>query len=499
MSAAVLLAAALLLAGCAALDDLLAMVTGEQEEVLDATPARVLLEPADAPGPDPFTDRADPAQDDELRLFSEQGAPPPPDEDVSDPAEALVEQDGHFTIDGATPGLFGGTGEEGSCDAAQVATFLADEPEKAEAWSEVLGITPEAIASYLEATTAVQLGADTRVLNHGYAAGAVTPREAVLQRGSAVLVDDRGVPVVRCACGNPLLPPTVTPDEVVEGEPWENFRPGEVLVIEPASVEIEVFQVTNITDGTRSERPMGTRGEADRPMAATGTVDETPEADGEKTQQEQTADGSCGEIISTGPERGGETRTYDVRLTGDDADCDQARQVAQTYADSHLGESRDVGQWQCGPANARMMEEGIAARCRYADSVVDLRFDPDAAGVTGPVEEPDENLEDPSSVAAEECGTISGDLGMLDDMTAGTDGFGLLVRGAEPCEIAEEVATAFLLDLSEWLVTDGDLGALPYEADVLGWQCTSGPLLDPSIGGFPGCTIHNAEIELTPP
>ena len=510
MSAALLLAAVLLLTGCAQLDELMSMVTGGEDaetddEVLDATAASVLLEPADAPGPNPFTDRADPEQDEVLRLFSEQGAVADPGAQASDPAEALVEQDGHFTIDGSTPGLFGGTGAEGSCDAEQVATFLAEEPEKAAAWSEVLGITPQGIADYLDDTTAVQLGADTRVLNHGYADGRVSPREAVLQRGSAVLVDDRGVPVVRCACGNPLLPPTVTPDEVVEGEPWESYRPGEVLVIEPSVEPVEVFEVTDVEDGTRRERPTGTRGEQDRPVTTTETVDEEPREDEEEQRASSTTDGSCGEIISTGPVRGGETRTYEVRLTGDDVDCDDARRVAQAYADSHLGDSTDVGQWQCGPANARMMEEGIAARCRFADSVVDLLFDPDELGVGGPAqdpptEEPDESLQDPSTVAGEDCGTLSGEFGMLGDMTAETDGIGLVVRGAEPCEIAEEVATAFLLDFSEWLISDDyDVNAMPYETDILGWQCNSGSLLNPLIPDPPLCVLHNAEIELTPP
>lgn len=102
--------------------------------------------------------------------------------------------------------------------------------------------------------------------------------------------------------------------------------------------------------------------------------------------------------------------------------------------------------------------------------------------------------------AGEDCGTLSGKFGMLGDMTAETDGIGLVVRGAEPCEIAEEVATAFLLDFSEWLISDDyDFNAMPYETDILGWQCNSGSLLNPLIPDPPLCVLHNAEIELTPP
>src|SRR6185436_18143448 len=38
---------------------------------------------------------------------------------------------------------------------------------------------------------------------------------AVLRRGTAVLVDDEGVPRVKCYCGNPLLPPVI-PQEFYE-------------------------------------------------------------------------------------------------------------------------------------------------------------------------------------------------------------------------------------------------------------------------------------------
>ncbi|GAP52775.1 serine/threonine protein kinase [Streptomyces azureus] len=51
------------------------------------------------------------------------------------------------------------------------------------------------------------LRADTGVTNHGFRAGRAAVLQAVLQAGTAVLVDDRGVPRVRCACGNPLRPP----------------------------------------------------------------------------------------------------------------------------------------------------------------------------------------------------------------------------------------------------------------------------------------------------
>ncbi|MGH3907098.1 MAG: DUF6777 domain-containing protein, partial [Pseudonocardiaceae bacterium] len=44
-------------------------------------------------------------------------------------------------------------------------------------------------------------GPDTRVTNHGYRDGKATDRQAVLQAGTAVLVDEKGRPRVKCGCG----------------------------------------------------------------------------------------------------------------------------------------------------------------------------------------------------------------------------------------------------------------------------------------------------------
>ena len=56
---------------------------------------------------------------------------------------------------------------------------------------------------YLRGLTSVVLRADTQVTNHGFRDARVTGFQSVLQAGTAVLVDNRGVPRVRCACGSP--------------------------------------------------------------------------------------------------------------------------------------------------------------------------------------------------------------------------------------------------------------------------------------------------------
>ena len=52
-----------------------------------------------------------------------------------------------------------------------------------------------------------------------------TPRQSVLQAGTAVLVTASACPP-HCACGNPLLEPAPIPEPTFEGEPWDGFRPG---------------------------------------------------------------------------------------------------------------------------------------------------------------------------------------------------------------------------------------------------------------------------------
>ncbi len=494
---------AIALTGCGELDDLLA-ASGEEgaeepaevEPAADEDDAEVLLEAVGDAGPDPFTDPASPEPDEHLQAFAEFGAPeiedPEEAAERSDPAEALIQQDGYLTIDAATPGLYGGTNEAGSCDPDQIADFLDEHPDRARAWADVHGIAPEDIRDFLDDTTPVNLGADTRVLNHGFADGAATPREAVLQRGTAVLVDRYGVPVVNCECGNPLLAPTIEPEETYTGASWENFREDVVLDIEPAPEELPAVEVTDYRDGSRFERPTGTRGEQDRPMRPMPDEASDEPADGP-------ADEGCGIVVR---HETGDEFTLDL---GDGVDCDEAEPLADEYLNQHMGSGVDIGDWWCGPASAAGGQAGISASCYHDDgrefNVLFDQDDPPTHDGETPGSEDDEQAQpSPGDVDGEYCGTIAGDIGSLGDLGVSSDGFDLYVRAAEPCEIAEEVAEAFLLDFAEWMLSDdADLTALPYETTVLGWECSSGPMLGAQTDDFLGCFIHNGEFELTEP
>jgi len=136
------------------------------------------------------------------------------------------------TVAGAAPGLYGGTNELSTCDAKKLVEFLHGNADKAKAWAQTLGIGVNEIDSYVSQLTDVVLRADTRVTNHGFKAGAAVPIQSVLQAGTAVLVDNFGVPRVRCKCGNPLTTPTAQKKAPkFTGEPWPRFDPAKVIAV----------------------------------------------------------------------------------------------------------------------------------------------------------------------------------------------------------------------------------------------------------------------------
>lgn len=132
------------------------------------------------------------------------------------------------------PGLYGGSGDSAVCDPAKLSRFLVANPDKAKAWAGVLRIKPGDIGTYVARLTPVILRTDTAVTNHGFKNGEATSIPAVLQAGTAVLVDDRGTPVVKCGCGNPLTAAPQTKNAKYDGSSWTGFRPATVTTVESA-------------------------------------------------------------------------------------------------------------------------------------------------------------------------------------------------------------------------------------------------------------------------
>ena len=167
---------------------------------------------------------------------------------------------GTLGLDGATPGLYGGSNELSVCDAEALVAFLGDDQAKAAAWAGVLGITPEQIPDLVVSLTPVVLTTDTLVTNHGFSAGVATPRHSVLQAGTAVLVDRRGVPAVRCECGNPLLAPEVTTavaDAETVGSGWEGLDLARIVTVTASAADVPTFTVADLRSGELVDQSVG--------------------------------------------------------------------------------------------------------------------------------------------------------------------------------------------------------------------------------------------------
>jgi hypothetical protein len=237
VTACALAAALLVVAGCGG---------GDGDKASNgSTGGELFLQPVADRGPDPFTASTDTSTATRPPVTRTPQPSPPGTPEVR-------------TFSGATPGLYGGTRNAGSCDVEKQIRFLGADRAKTLAFAEVSGISPASVPDYLRQLTPVVLRADTSVTDHGFGDGQATGFQAVLQAGTAVLVDNRGVPRVRCACGNPLGRPTAVdgnPD--TRGEPWSGYRPAQVVTVTPAPVVITDLTIVDVHDNTWIERPVG--------------------------------------------------------------------------------------------------------------------------------------------------------------------------------------------------------------------------------------------------
>ncbi len=128
---------------------------------------------------------------------------------------------------GTLKGPFGGTGDNTLCDRELLIRFLTDPAHSQEAseWARALGIPVASIPDYVRGLIPTVLSSDTRVTNHRYKNGKAIGYQAVLQAGTAVLVDEYGKVVVRCRCGNPLLPPIEYGNPHYYGKKWPGWNP----------------------------------------------------------------------------------------------------------------------------------------------------------------------------------------------------------------------------------------------------------------------------------
>lgn len=209
----------------------------------------VFLQSAAKTGPDPFTEST----------ATDSSAPPVSASPTTESANAVR------GVDGGAPGLYGGTRNVSSCDVEKQIKALQAAPAKNKAFASVAGVAPSGVPAYLRSLTPLQLRMDTRVTNHGYRDGAATSYQAVLQAGTAVLVDGHGVPRVRCACGNPLTPPVAQQTSPRRtGDSWSSYHPSNVVVVAPSVTVINIFVIYDPDRDDWFSRHPGDTGDKDQ-------------------------------------------------------------------------------------------------------------------------------------------------------------------------------------------------------------------------------------------
>ncbi|MER7463230.1 DUF6777 domain-containing protein [Streptomyces sp. NPDC097981] len=239
---------------------LLAAACGASEEPASTAgpeSQEVLLQPVAAAGPDPFT------------ATSAIGESAPAQPSLPNPTGQGIR-----TVNAATPGLYGGTQRLSSCDVEAQLRALTEDGTKAKAFAQAASVETAKIPEFLRGLTPVVLRADTRVTNHSFRDGRAEGFQSVLQAGTAVLVDDHGMPRVRCACGNPLLAPRAPKGSpALKGDKWSGYQPHQVIVIEPTPHAIKSLVIVNTTDNTWLERKTGDDGAQDRTPQAVPAYD----------------------------------------------------------------------------------------------------------------------------------------------------------------------------------------------------------------------------------
>ncbi|MFF8939389.1 DUF6777 domain-containing protein [Streptomyces paradoxus] len=257
----------------------------------------VFLQPAADTGPDAFT---------ESTTEEKSSASPVSPSGATESAP----QNAVRGVKGSAPGLYGGTRNVASCDVEKQIQYLGESPDKQRAFASVARIEPSEVPSYLRSLTPVQLRMDTRVTNHGYKDGAPTSYQAVLQARTAVLVDDRGVPRVRCACGNPLSPPVAQQSAPrTTGEAWPGYKSSNVVMVTPAPEPVDAFVMCE-ADGEWFERQPGDTGKKDQkikkpakpsPSASVTTPTAPPDT---TSPQPPTSEPPTSDTDTTGPTTG---------------------------------------------------------------------------------------------------------------------------------------------------------------------------------------------------
>jgi serine/threonine-protein kinase len=189
----------------------------------------------------------------------------------------------HTAVSGSTEGIYRGVKGSSACDRNGLTTFFRNAQPVGSTWIEAAAgdptlspdddlktVTPQTLPTYIAGLTPVLLRADTRVTEFTDTAGVASARQAVLQAGTAVLVDAMGLPRVRCAGGSPLASPDANaPTATTAGAPWSGYALSGAVTMAAAPSTLRAFGLADASGTTIFRRPVGSTGKQD--------VDQTPQ------------------------------------------------------------------------------------------------------------------------------------------------------------------------------------------------------------------------------
>ena len=115
--------------------------------------------------------------------------------------EIASNSDNLYVVPGRT---YGGSGAN-VCDPEGMKEFFALHPDRARAWARTQQIGMSEIPAFLDSLTPLILAQNVAVTMFGFRGGSAYGYPAIIEAGTAVLVDTDGMPRARCACGNPLI------------------------------------------------------------------------------------------------------------------------------------------------------------------------------------------------------------------------------------------------------------------------------------------------------
>jgi hypothetical protein len=165
-----------------------------------------------------------------------------------------------------------------SCDTTILIDHLNGEPAVSQAWAEAQGIEPAAISDFVAGLTPMLLTQDVRVTTHVLDDDRPISRQALLQRGTAVLVAATGEPRVRCESGSPLNLPVAVATPTYVGVAWPGFDPTAVVKIDPCDEPLTQFVLQDTATGEPFVRTIGSGVTRDSDASVPATTSTTTPA-----------------------------------------------------------------------------------------------------------------------------------------------------------------------------------------------------------------------------